>query len=201
MKFPRKNQIPSILILVGFIVIFWTRYEVNRRVDPKNFTIRNTDFEVVWIRGRAIVEQVDFIVTEENRVVHSVYCPTRSWTNREFYIVIFDINKDGTDDIYYDGCIGKGFLSYNPEAMEMKNHFLYKTPPIEKRGVNNLLFKSLKVEAGEGDFMLPDPARNLIFYGSGSELTTFGTIFAGIGLFSYFVMFMRHLRARKESKS
>ena len=201
MKFPRKNQLPSILILVGLTVIFWTRYEVKQRVQPDNFTIGNTDFEVVWIGGKAIVEQVDFIAQEKNKVVHSVSCPTRSWANREFYLIIFDINKDGTDDIYYDGCVGKGFLSYNQTTMEMKDYYLDETPPREKRGVNNLWFQNLKIEPGEWDFFTFSPSKNWIFMGPGSTVTTFGAISVGIGLFSYFVMFMRHLRAKKESQS
>ena len=193
MKFPRKNQIPLILIIVGLTVIFWARHEVNRRVQPDNFTIRNTDFEVVWIGGKGTAEQVDFIMKEKNEVIHSIYCPTHSWANREFYMVIFDINKDGADDIYYDGCVGKGFLAYNPEVMEMKEHDLDETPPLKKLGAYSFWFRDLKVEAEGGGFMFVSPTKNLIFFGPGSTITTLGAICVAIGLISYFVIAVKSL--------
>ena len=162
-RFNRRYKVGNFFLaclVLGISIVVITQVQVRWRVNPTKATLQNGSWQVVSYQQK---EQVtfDFIVPDNNRVVFSWSASTDTLCE-EPYIMVFDVDGNGYDDVYFHSCRGHGFLPYEQDLDKLNFIDLGQFDIQDAPGLNTFWFQELKAR--------------------GWRLVTIGILIAVIGL-------------------
>ncbi len=160
------------LFLIGTSLIWMTKQEIKHKINPGDVKLRNTQINVVYQIIPDRPQKIDFVLKNYSKVIYSLEAGVPNDLGcSEIFLTIFDIDGDGHDDIYYNGCDAIGFLKYDPNSGKIEDIDIGDVEPPNLPGLKNPWFRLIKPKY---------TARNEIISGPGAPVTIFG---AGLAIF------------------
>ncbi len=146
-------------LVLGISLVVITQVQVRWHFNPTKVTLQNGSWRVVSYQQK---EQVtfDFVTPDNKRIVFSWSGSTDTLCEKP-YIMVFDVDANGYEDVYFHGCRGHGFLPYEQDLGKLNFIDLGQFDPQDAPGLTTFWFQ-LK--------------------GRGWRLVTIGILIAVIGL-------------------
>ncbi|HBE17895.1 MAG TPA: hypothetical protein DEG17_10855 [Cyanobacteria bacterium UBA11149] len=176
------------LFLIGTTLIWMTKQEIKHKINPGDVKLRNTQINVVYQIIPDRPQKIDFVLKNSSKVIYTLEAGVPNDLGcSEIFLTIFDIDGDGYDDIYYNGCDAIGFLKYDPNSGKIQDIDIGDVEPPNLTGLKNPWFRLIKPKY---------TARNKIISGPGAPVTIFGAglvLFGSLGLVIYLVNQVRKI--------